>query len=160
VAINRDGKTLVLGGYDGLVHLWDLPARRERAVLSGHQKGVLVAQFSPDGTVLATGGLDYAIKLWEMDRLVERATLLGHTGYVLSAAFTPDSKILATASGSRGPNLPGEVKLWDVATCHCRATLPGQTGTVAFFPDGRTLATVNDYVTVRLWQSTSANRSP
>jgi WD40 repeat protein len=45
------------------------------------------------------------------------ATLRGHTESVQSVAFSPNEKILASASQDR------TVKLWDLATGRCTATL-------------------------------------
>ncbi|HEV3262116.1 MAG TPA: protein kinase [Gemmataceae bacterium] len=159
VGFSPDGRTLAVGSDDGQVKLWDVATGRERATLLEHDKAVLFTEFSPDGTILVTGGLDNAMKLWDVDTFSLRATLPWSAGYAFSAAFTPDGKTLATGGGSRaGSQLPGEVKLWDVATGHCRATLAGQAGPVAFAPDGKTLATVNNYTAVKLWHSTLAAR--
>jgi WD40 repeat protein len=45
------------------------------------------------------------------------------------------------------------VKLWDVSTGHCQATLLGQTGPIAFAPGGKDLATVTDYVGIKTWHA-------
>jgi WD40 repeat protein len=45
------------------------------------------------------------------------------------------------------------VKIWDVHTGHCHATLPGQTGPIAFSPSGTDLATVSNYVSVKTWHA-------
>jgi WD40 repeat protein len=71
--------------------------------------------------------------------------LLGkHQFLVRCLAFAPDGKSLATAGGF--VDMPGEIKLWDLATLTERTTLRGDANGVyhvAFAPDGRTLATVS-----------------
>src|ERR671930_85922 len=78
---------------------------------------------------------------------------------VHGVAFSPDGKILAAASGVNiPPTVPGEVKLWDVATRREVATLKGHQGavwSVAFSPDGRTLATGSWDGTLKLWDVAS-----
>ncbi|HEV3447485.1 MAG TPA: serine/threonine-protein kinase [Gemmataceae bacterium] len=154
LGFSSDGSTLVSGGQDGKVRLWDTGTLKERATLTSHQKAVLFSQFSPDGTTLVTGGLDNTVQLLDAKTLQVRATLLGNAGYLFSAAFTADGKTLATGGGSlTGNHLPGEVKIWDVHTGHCHATLPGQTGPIAFSPSGTDLATVSNYVSVKTWHA-------
>ena len=73
-----------------------------------------------------------------------------------SVAYSPDGKTLA----SGGSELAGEsgvetyeIELWDVATGKEQATLKGHTGpvgSVAFSPDGKTLASVG-YEEIKLW---------
>ncbi|MBY0523862.1 MAG: serine/threonine protein kinase [Gemmataceae bacterium] len=154
VGFSTDGKTLAVGHDNGWVTLCDTTSWAERGRFTTGRRAVLLTVFSPDDKTLACGGLDIAVGLWDLASRTRRATLAGHTEYVFSAAFTPDGRSLATGSGNRFLDVPGEVKLWDVATGHIRATLPGQTGPVAFAPDGRALATVDHYTAVRLWRTT------
>src|SRR5581483_7828681 len=93
---------------------------------------------------------DRTVKLWDPAAGQLVATLPGHTLPVLCAAFSPDGKLLATGGGRWGdanyaPG-PGEVKVWDVASRRCLDTLgdhPDRVFSVAFAPDGRTLASVS-----------------
>jgi WD40 repeat protein len=85
----------------------------------------------------------------------ERATLKAQAP-VNALAFSPDGKTLATAHGPVGA--VGWVKLWDVATAKVKATLEGHTSivlTVAFSPDGGTLASAGQDGTVKLWDVTA-----
>jgi WD40 repeat protein len=66
------------------------------------------------------------------------ATLRGHTGYSWALAFRPDGGALASVSDDRS------VRLWDTSSGKCTTIIPGharQMTHVAFFPDGKTLAT-------------------
>ena len=56
VKVSKDGKLAATAGYDGLVKLWDLPARTLRSDLKKHKGWVRSLDFSPDGTMLATAG--------------------------------------------------------------------------------------------------------
>lgn len=153
IGFSPDGRTVSAGNADGTATLRRVPSLEEYAALKGHDRPVLFAVYSPDGKTIATGGLDYLVKLWDADTLRERATLTGHTEYIFSAVYTPDGRTLATGSGNRFLDAPGEVRLWDVATGHSRGVLAGQCGPVAFSTDGRILATVHNYVDIRLWRS-------
>jgi len=161
VGYSPDGQTLALGCQDGTVELWDLVHARRRTALAAHARGVLVTAFSPDGKSLATGGLDSVVKIWDVPSGKERAAVRWNIGYVFSAAFTPDSRTIALGGGSRvGSFLNGEVKLYNVVTGYPRGTLPGQTGPVAFAPDGRTLATVDGFTALKFWHAPGAPASP
>src|SRR5581483_6574055 len=90
----------------------------------------------------------------------EQATLRGHTDRVVSFAFSHDSGMLATGSQSDR----GRVKLWDVPTQKLQATfapaqvvaVPGGTiASIAFAPDGKTLAMGTQFNRVRLWDIAS-----
>ncbi len=111
--------------------------------------------YSPDGKLLAMasngeqrgeGNLsDRKILLFELPARRLRGTLRGHSARVMELAFSPDGTRLAAATGHYGFSAKsGEVWLWDV-------TKPEEPGiaavsgipmlfTVAFSPDGRTLA--------------------
>jgi WD40 repeat protein len=72
----------------------------------------------------------------------------------VSLAYSPDGQTIAVG----GEN--GGLRLWDVPTRSCRATLLGHNDriwSVAFSPDGRTLATTSRDGTIRLWNVTGAN---
>jgi WD40 repeat protein len=64
------------------------------------------------------------------------------------------------ASGSWGfPSLSGEIKLWNVGTGKERATLKGDRDgvlSVAYSPDGKTLASGSQDQTIKLWDIPAA----
>jgi len=77
-----------------------------------------------------------------------RMVLKGHTNEVWGVAVTPDGKTVV--SGSRDETL----KVWDLATGHCRATFKGHTGVVngvAITPDGKTVVSGSSDNTLRVW---------
>ena len=110
----------------------------------------LAVALTADGKLLAREGADNAVDLWEVASGKKLHALKGHTVPILRLAFSPDGKTLASAS-FRGANekaqpLPGQLKLWDVATTKERATiaLPGyaalQFFSLAFTADRNTLS--------------------
>jgi WD40 repeat protein/energy-coupling factor transporter ATP-binding protein EcfA2 len=162
VAFSPDGRTLATGDFGSTVTLWDLTDRtRPTEFGSLPTSPNSPVAFSPDGRTLATGGSDGPVRLWGLtDRT--RSTKLGSppTGQSDSISsvmvFSPDGRTLATTNGQT-------VMLWDV-TDRARATrlgppLTGHTGpvySVAFSPDGRTLATAEK--TVILWDLTDPTK--
>src|SRR5262249_28610620 len=131
-----------------VVRLWDVGARRERAVLKPPTH-VWSGAFSPNGKLLALGCSD-GVRLWDIDTAQEVDRLAEHEEPVTSVAFSPDGRALASGS------IDMTVRLWEVTGQPRRllATLQGHTAyvtSVAFSPDGKTLASASNDATVRLW---------
>jgi RNA polymerase sigma factor (sigma-70 family) len=137
VACSPDGRTVVSGGPDRTVRLWDSNTGKELHRLTGHKapdprvphdflpgefntnlEGVQAVAFSKDSKLLATGAADGTVRLWDVATGKETAKLAGHDGLVRSVAFSPDGKLLATrtvpyTSGNQQVG-DGVLRLWDV----------------------------------------------
>jgi WD40 repeat protein len=156
VAVSRDGKTVVSGSDDRTVRVWEADTGRVRATLRGHRGVVRSVALAPDGQTVASGSHDKTVRLWDVATRQERFRLLGHHSSILALAFMVDGRTLATGNiglDERDRPVPGEIKLWDVATGTERTTfkrLPGSVLALAFSPDGRTLAASQNGV-VTLW---------
>ncbi|MEU3827063.1 XRE family transcriptional regulator [Streptomyces sp. NPDC029080] len=166
LAFSPTGRTLVSAGSGGDMVLWDTRSvRRPRRGVSlpGHRDEVRSVAFSADGRLLASaGGGDKRVILWDMTspgHPVERADWPAHDTTTLAVAFNQRTGVLATSGGGDHP-----VKLWDVTGAHrpaLLAALAGPTdvvGSVAFSPDGRTLAAGSDDRTARIWRMSSPRR--
>jgi WD40 repeat protein/serine/threonine protein kinase len=148
LAWTADGRTLASAGDDRIIRLHDPETGELRGLLSGHKTMVVSLAFSPNGRVLASGAIDDEVLLWNVGS--------GRTTQVLKGRhvdFTPDGKKLATEVYT-----DNTVMLWDAATGTELLTLPAQIGTgpkgvtsLAFAPDGRTLAASMLSGTVNLW---------
>ncbi len=81
--------------------------------------------------------------------------LKGHKGAVLSVAVSPDGKWFASASNE------GLVKIWDLSTGECRATLRGRTSSlssVAITLDGKRILSGTSDNSVRIWEAGSGRK--
>ncbi|GAA1016672.1 hypothetical protein Aple_043770 [Acrocarpospora pleiomorpha] len=159
---SQDSRVLVSIGNES-DWLWDVATGRNRYPLTVNGKAVFDITelvFSPDGRTLATLNENYSgsggARLWDMangrhhGQLVIRPSAQTLSG---TLAFSPDGRIAATAAGSMERD-PAGVWLFDVATRQAVQYLTGHTDYVSlvwFSRDGRTVFTVSEDGTIRLW---------
>jgi WD40 repeat protein len=163
VAFSPDGKTLASYSYaqmppvpglvdrpaiiGGVAQLWDVATGQKGASFSGGSSELGGMAFSPDGTTLALLNAKYkSVQLWNVSGGGKAQTLKDPDGIDV-LAFGPDGKTLATTSGAT-------IKLWNVSGGALTATLSatgGEVYSVAFSPDGTTLASGADDGTIQLW---------
>ncbi len=170
-ALSADGKRVVTRSGDSLLRLWDVAAGKELQRFEGHRGRVTRMALSPDGKALASssvnsrpGADDETLRVWDVATGKERWKWSIPPACVDGLAFSPDGNLLATV-GHPGriaeKGVPGEVRLWDVATGREVRRWQGndrQVQAAAFSPDGRTLATGGPDAVVYLWEVASGKQ--
>ncbi len=167
LVFSEDGKTLAYAeGLD--IRLQDAGTGEEKMRLTGHTWGMHSMALGPDGDILASGSEDMTIRLWDMRTGAHKKTLNGHQHRVYSVAFSPDGKTLASGSDDN------TIRLWNVDTGETERILTGHAGefegvdngpssvegvkSVAFSPDGKTLASGGGDNVIHLWDIGTGKR--
>jgi WD40 repeat protein len=144
IAFARDGQTLAAGSSDGTITLWNLTGHKLADLPTHNLESVTALRFSPNGQVLASGSSDGTLTLWSTEsRRQGWSTQLGRSTPTL--AFAPDGSRWAGAAN-------GAITLVEIsATNRLDVPWPATAVTsVAFSPDGKTLAVANVNTWVRL----------
>ena len=151
VLFSPDGKTVVSTNRDRTVTRWDVESATPLETLRGHSNFVQQPVFSPDGETLYTVSHDGTAIAWDLtgdrrlgrpftfthDRTFSKTGFDGHPG-----RFSPDGRLIAVGLKEQG------IALWDA-----RELTPvgaplletgGEVKSLAFSPDGRTLAAVTE----------------
>lgn len=121
-AFTPDGKTLLTGGGNKIIRLWDTETGTLKRNLEGHEGNTSTGSalvnsivVSSDGQKAVTAGGDGTVRLWD----IEKGMLLksfkannswGGRGMVLAADMSPDGKYSLSSDGN------DTIKLWNNET--------------------------------------------
>jgi WD40 repeat protein len=113
-AFSPDGHTIVTGGDDHLIRLWNVASRKKLGELMAHDDSVDGVAFAPDGLLFVSASRDGTIKLWDVATNKLAMTLTWKNSSKMMAAsnvmFSPDGRYLVAALGSK-PML----RVWGIA---------------------------------------------
>jgi WD40 repeat protein len=136
-AFSPDGKFLATAGGEERIILWDPATLRRLGELEGREP----LGFSPDGKLLAGRGPDESVRVWDVSSRQELRRLPAPR-FASCLAFAPGGRGLAVVDAFSG-RLHSRLVLWDVKTGRAifeSEEVPPDSDTVAFSPDGRSLA--------------------
>jgi len=164
LAFSPDGKALAAGGMDDTVRVRDLAtgAILRELRIDSHVRALA---FSRDGKSLAVGCQDKTVRLWPGPEGDAPAKLGTFRKEVIQVAFSPDGRTLACTGV-----YDDKARFWDVKTGKEVFPIderPGkereaETGTVtsvAFSPDGKTIATGRINGAVLFWSVATGKKT-
>jgi WD40 repeat protein len=158
VTITPDSKTIIAGGDNRTIGMWNIEDRQLIRYLYGHKDVVQALSISPDGALLASGSRDNTINLWSLPNGRLLRTLVGHTrgprllalDGVTAVTFTPDGRNVISAGADE------TVRLWNAQDGKPAGTLTGHRGAVRSLSMGSdwTLASGDELGAIILWDLT------
>ncbi|MFD9734617.1 WD40 repeat domain-containing serine/threonine protein kinase [Umezawaea sp. NPDC059074] len=136
IALTPDGQTAVTGGRDGSLRLWDVPSKRQLAVLADGDGWYRTVSLRADGRVLAAVDLlSKKTQLWDVPKRELLATVPVPSA---DTALAPDGRTVAV-------NIGNAIVVFDTTTLVELTRFPvGVSLAVVYSPDGSLIASTAD----------------
>lgn len=144
-ALTLKGDTLVSGGCDRDVRVWDLKTGNCMQILRGHSSTVRCLQMVDEKTAVS-GSRDTTIRVWDLERGVCKKVLHGHSSSVRCLEVVGDICV----SGS----YDFTARVWRISDGTCLHTLSGhfsQIYSLSF--DGEKVVTGSLDASIRVWSA-------
>ncbi len=174
LTFSPDGQLLAVGGRegDGMLEVWDtangkllrrvnVPVRGGGKILPPDLFGISAVAFTGNSRGVAAVNSDGPVRLWEISsgRQLLRSDIKDDEDAVCTAvACSPDARLVAWAERE------GVIVVREIASgsevARFRSTGGREVKALAFSPDGRTLASGGDDVTILLWEVPEPARTP
>lgn len=149
VSFSPDGKRLLVGGFGGLIRVYDTGSWDEIHQHVHHDKSTNHIEFAPDNDTFAVSSSDRTISIWKSDASKPSTILKGHRNTVMGLSWSPDGSRLASAATDT------TIRIWDPANPDSKPTslkAPYRIGAqVEFMPDGATLITAGGGDEALVW---------
>jgi WD40 repeat protein len=147
LALSPDGKTLISGGADKIVKIWQLNSQSDPLMLTGYSTAINSIAISSDSQYFVAGGLEPHLRIRSL-KTGKLTRSINNNSKVTSLVFSPDSETLAVGSEDK------MLRLWHLKTGQEIWTFRGHServSDVVFTPDGQTLISASWDKTIKFW---------
>ncbi|MBD2498883.1 WD40 repeat domain-containing protein [Nostoc sp. FACHB-280] len=134
IALGADGQTLVSGGQDKTIKVWELQTGKLKKTLRSDSGAINALAISPDGKTVVSGSGDRLVRIWDITSNQPQKILTGHSGNVTHVDISSDGKTIISLDRGISP----EIKVWDLKTLEQKARLP-YSHFDDISPDGKTV---------------------
>lgn len=155
VAWSPDNSMLATASSDQTVKLWSATDGTLLHILSGHNDSVTAVTWSPDGSQVVSSGLESEPSLFVWDPITGDLLFTHSGGTIVDMAFSPDGQRLALSSSLVFSIIDGE-SLAPIVQSPRVECCANQMYSIAWSPDGNTLATGSINGLVTLWDASTA----
>jgi WD40 repeat protein len=134
LAITKDGQTIVSGGQDASIRLWDFASGKEIHKFLGHNGPVYGLELMTDDSQLVSiADKDLAVKIWDLEKRALRTSLAPNSAHINAVAVSPDNRYIVTGGDD------GIARFWDIDRGIMLRYLEHSQGiyTITISPDGR-----------------------
>lgn len=118
IAFSEDGSTLVSGGSDKAIRVWDTQTGALKQTLQSDSGVITALATSPDGQTVFSGAGDRMVRIWDTAQNQPPQLLRGHTAQNIERVKLSASGKTLISSGY------GEIKFWDITTGELQTTFP------------------------------------
>ena len=116
IALSPDGKTLVSGGKDKAIKVWDLLTGTLKRTLQSDSGVINSLAIAPDGKTVVSSSGDRMVRIWDITADKYPQMLKGHTNVSL-VEISADGKTIVSSGYD-------EIKIWNLKTGDLKKTLP------------------------------------